>query len=313
MHTRRPIAIVGAGLIGRAWAIVFAQAGHPVRLYDMDAKAMANSHAYIADRLAELVEFGLMKEQPEAVLERITCEPDLALALIDTILVQENIRETVEAKIEIFARLDILAPGDAILASSTSWLPASTFTADLAGRERCLVAHPTNPPYLVPLVELCPTPWTSASAMQRAHEIYSAAGQTPVTLTREVHGFLLNRVQAAVLNECFNLYEQGLASADDIDKVLKDGLALRWSFMGPFETIDLNAPAGVPDYATRYGSQYLEASMKSPTFRWSEATISRLDAERRKHLAVSDIGNRSVWRDRRLMALLAHKRQAPMS
>jgi 3-hydroxyacyl-CoA dehydrogenase len=173
------------------------------------------------------------------------------------------------------------------------------------------VGHPTNPPYLVPLVELCPAPWTDPKAMERAHALYEAAGQTPVTLAREIHGFLLNRVQAAVLNECFSLFEQGLASSDDIDKVLKDGLALRWSFMGPFETIDLNAPAGVTDYAKRYGQQNRETVVDVQPFGWGDDTLARVDAERRKQLDIADIGTRSAWRDRRLMALAAHKRQAP--
>jgi 3-hydroxyacyl-CoA dehydrogenase len=149
--------------------------------------------------------------------------------------------------------------------------------------------------------------------MQSAHEIYSKAGQTPVTLSREIHGFLLNRVQAAVLDECFKLFEQGLASSDDIDKVLKDGLALRWSFMGPFETIDLNAPNGVNDYAKRYGPQNREAMAGGRPFDWSDETVARVDAERRQQLSITDIGTRSAWRDRRLMALAAHKRQAPAS
>jgi L-gulonate 3-dehydrogenase len=147
--------------------------------------------------------------------------------------------------------------------------------------------------------------------MARAHALYAAAGQTPVTLSREIQGFLLNRVQAAVLNECFSLFEAGLASSDDIDKVLKDGLALRWSFMGPFETIDLNAPAGVTDYARRYGPQNRETMVGSRPFDWSESTVARVDIERRKQLAASEISTRSAWRDRRLMALAVHKRKAP--
>ena len=305
-----PVAVVGAGLIGRAWAIVFARAGHPVRLHDLDAAAMDGSHAYIADRLDELAEHGLLDEAPGKVLARIRCESDLGAALRDVVLVQENVRETVEAKKTIFAQLDALAPPAAVLASSTSWLPASTFTEDLPGRARCLVAHPTNPPYLVPLVELCPAPWTDTHALQHAHAIYAAAGQTPVTLSREIHGFLLNRVQAAVLDECFKLFEQGLASAEDIDKVLKDGLALRWSFMGPFETIDLNAPGGVTDYAKRYGTQVRQTMANSRPFEWGAETLARLDADRREKLPIADIGTRSAWRDRRLMALAAHKRQA---
>jgi L-gulonate 3-dehydrogenase len=308
-----PIAVVGAGLIGRAWAIVFARAGHPVRLHDMDAATMAASLGYIEARLHDLAGFGLIDEAPAEVLARIRCEASLAEALRDVVLVQENVRETVADKQAIFAQLDALAPPDAVLASSTSWLPASTFTEGLAGRARCLVAHPTNPPYLVPLVELCPAPWTHPQTVQRAHALYEGSGQAPVTLAREIHGFLLNRVQGAVLNECFNLYAQGLASAEDIDKVLKEGLALRWSFMGPFETIDLNAPRGVADYAQRYGPGYREMVASTQPFDWSDATIARLEAERREQLAVDDIDARSAWRDRRLMALAAHKRRAPLS
>lgn len=309
----QPVAVVGAGLIGRAWAIVFARAGHPVRLHDADAATMAGSLAYIGERLDELAGFGLLQDTPAKVLARIRCEPSLADSVRGVVMVQENIRETVEAKTALFAQLDALAPPDAVLASSTSWLPASTFTAGLPGRARCLVGHPTNPPYLVPLVELCPAPWTDPQVMQRAHALYEGAGQTPVSLSREIAGFLLNRVQAAVLNECFSLFEQGLASAGDIDKVLKDGLALRWSFMGPFETIDLNAPQGVRDYAQRYGQQNRDTLADVPPFGWGEDTVARVDAERRAQLDVADIGKRSAWRDRRLMALAAHKRQAPLS
>lgn len=307
---RAPVAVVGAGLIGRAWAIVYARAGHPVRLHDKDAAAMPAGLAYIEARLRELAGFGLIDEAPSEVLARIRCEPDLAEALKDVALVQENVRETVPDKIAIFAKLDALAPPDAMLASSTSWLPASKFTEAIAGRARCFVAHPTNPPYLVPLVELCPAPWTDPAVMQRAHAFYAAAGQTPVTLAREIHGFLLNRVQGAVLDECFQLYAQGLASADDIDKVLKEGLALRWSFMGPFETIDLNAPGGLVDYAQRYGPGFRDAMADRLPFDWSEDTLARIGAERRAQLPATDIDARSAWRDRRLMALAAHKRQA---
>lgn len=310
---RQPVAVIGAGLIGRAWAIVFARAGHPVRLHDMDLPTMQNSHAYIEERLNELAEFDLLKDTPKAVLERITCVPDLAEALRDVALVQENVRETVEAKTAIFRQLDELAPKNAILASSTSWIPASEFTADVPGRERCLVAHPTNPPYLIPLVELCPAPWTASDVMQRAHDIYAGAGQSPVTLTREIPGFLLNRVQAAVLNECFKLHSDGLANSEDIDRVLKDGLALRWSFMGPFETIDLNAPAGILDYAKRYGQQIRETVGSEDSFDWAERDVAKVNDERRQKLEIEGIALRSAWRDRRLMALAAHKRQAPNS
>jgi len=307
------IAIVGAGLIGRAWAIVFARAGHPVAMTDVDAAALARAQALMGERLADLQEFGLIDASPAQVLARITCTASLGDTLMGAALAQENVRETLVAKQEIFAQLDALAPADCVIASSTSWIPASQYTATLAGRARCLVAHPTNPPYLIPLVELCPAPWTAPASVARARELYAGAGQQPVTLTREIHGFLLNRVQGAVLNECFNLYSQGLASAEDIDRVLKDGLALRWSFMGPFETIDLNAPGGVADYAARYGHTYRDVAAVHAPFAWDAATLARIEAERRAVLPQDRLEARSAWRDRRLMALLAHQRVAPAS
>ena len=307
---KQKIAIVGAGLIGRAWAIVFARAGHPVAMTDVDAAALSRTHALIGERLGDLKEFGLIDEAPEKVLARITCETSLAATLKDAALVQENVRETLPAKQEIFAQLDPLAPPDCIIASSTSWIPASKYTEGLAGRGRCMVAHPTNPPYLIPLVELCPAPWTTPAALAKARALYAGARQQPVTLTREIHGFLLNRVQGAVLNECFNLYAQGLASAEDIDKVLKEGLALRWSFMGPFETIDLNAPRGVADYAARYGASNTSLAQSHVPFAWDAETIRRIEAERRTVLGEDQLEARAAWRDRRLMALMAHKRDA---
>jgi 3-hydroxyacyl-CoA dehydrogenase len=310
MSQLEPIAVVGTGLIGRAWAIVFARAGHEVRLYDAQPAAIDPCMAFIQARLTDLREYGLLADAPTEVMARIRAVDTLAQALDGVALAQENIRETVQAKQAIYAQMDALAPPQAVLASSTSWIPASEFTADLKGRARCLVAHPTNPPYLVPLVELCPAPWTSTATMDRAHAIYAGAGQEPVRMTRELPGFLLNRVQAAVLNECFLLYQQGIASAADIDKVLKEGLALRWSFMGPFETIDLNAPAGVADYAERYGPSNQRVSRDFDTFDWNPETIAQIHNERREQLSLSDIEQRSAWRDRRLMALAAHKQRA---
>ena len=307
------IAIVGAGLIGRAWAIVFARAGHPVAMTDLDAAALERTRALIGERLADLAEFGLIEEAPADVLARITCDASLAGTVADAALVQENVRETLDAKREIFAQLDAAAPPGCVLASSTSWIPASQYTEGLAGRARCLVAHPTNPPYLIPLVELCPAPWTAPDTLGRARALYAGARQQPVTLTREIHGFLLNRVQGAVLNECFNLYAQGLASAEDIDKVLKEGLALRWSFMGPFETIDLNAPRGIVDYAARYGASNRELAAAHVPFAWEDGTLTRVEAERRAVLPEDQLEARTAWRDRRLMALMAHKRDAAKS
>lgn len=309
MAMNERIAIIGAGLIGRAWAIVFARAGCQVRLYDAAPQALAACQQLLLENISDLAQHGLIDEAPAEVLARITPVPTLAEAVEGAALVQENIRETLEAKRAIFAELDLLAGPDAILASSTSWLMASEFSAKLPGRHRIMVGHPVNPPYLVPLVEIAPAPWTSTEAVQRAHALYGQAGQTPVLLKKEITGFLLNRIQGAVLNEALNLYADGYASVQDLDKVLKDGLGLRWSFMGPFETIDLNAPEGVIDYAQRYGPTYRSVAQAQMPNDWDPAVLAGVEAERRAELSAPQLAERARWRDNRLMALVAHKRQ----
>jgi len=285
--------VVGAGLIGRAWAIVFARAGWQVRLYDrLFEQNLANSAAAtaaIAATLADMQDAGLLDEPLATIAARITPVATLGEACADAALVQENIAEDVTVKQTVFAAMDALAPPEAVLASSTSWLPASRFTEGLPGRQRCLVAHPTNPPNLVPLVEVCPAPWTADEVCQRAMACYAAVGQQPVLVKREIAGFLLNRIQGAVLNEMLNLFEDGVASAADLDRVMTHGLALRWSFMGPFETIDLNAPDGVIDYARRYGPSYVQLGQTQRGNDWSAETLARLEAERR-HTARSSTG-----------------------
>jgi len=304
------IGIVGAGLIGRAWAIVFARAGHEVAIHDTDPAALERSLAAAGDALADLRAAGLLPgQEPDAVRARIRPAGSLAEAVAGAAYIQENGPERVEAKRALFAEIDREAPGDAVIASSTSAILPSRFTADLAGRHRCLVAHPVNPPHLVPLVELCAAPWTAPETVERARLLLDAAGQVPITVRREVDGFILNRLQGALLNEALRLIEQGYVTADDLDKTMSHGLGLRWSFMGPMETIDLNAPAGVADYLDRYGPFYrgLWAEMQQAAC-WTSAIAGRIEAERRRDLPADRLAARQEWRDRRLMAFLAHRR-----
>jgi L-gulonate 3-dehydrogenase len=304
------IAIIGAGLIGRAWSMVFARAGRAVSLYDVDRRALPAALATIKGNLADLASNGLV-DDPDAALGRIVPTESLDEALRGAIYVQENGPEDLAIKRTLFRELDAKAAPDAILASSSSALRASLFTEDLTRRARCLVAHPVNPPYLVPLVELSPAPWTAPETVARTRALMEAVGQVPVSLAKEIPGFLLNRLQGALLGEAFRLVEQGYCSMEDIDRTVKDGLGLRWSFMGPFETIDLNAPGGIADYIRRYGAAYHEmAQSAGPPEKWSAALTDRLEAERRESLPAEQLGERAAWRDRRLMALLVHKRKA---
>jgi len=308
----RNTAIVGLGLIGRSWAISFARAGCEVRLWDADPQAADAALAYIEDVLPELAAHDLLEgAEPSAVMARLQPVADLSDALSDVGYVQENTPENVEVKREVFRTLDALAPAKTILASSTSALLPSRFVEELPGRARCLVCHPINPPYLIPAVEVCPSPWTAPEVVARAADFLRACGQAPLVMKREIDGFIMNRLQGALLEEAFRLVADGVASPEDVDVGLRDGLALRWSFMGPFETIDLNAPGGVRDYAARYQGIY--ANIFDSTRRrvdWSGPVMDRIEADRAARLPREKLGERQRWRDGVLMALLAHKRQS---
>ena len=306
------IAVVGAGLIGSAWAMVFARAGHAVRIWDPAAGASDAAMAVVRARLADLHAAGLISEASEAVAARVAVAESLEACLDGAAHVQENGPERVEVKRETFARLDALAGPEVVLASSTSGIPASAFTAGLAGRGRCLVAHPVNPPYLVPLVELVGAPWTDPAVVARTRALMARVGQVPVTALKETRGFVLNRLQAALVAEAFRLVRDGVMSVEDVDACVKEGLGLRWSFMGPFETIDLNAPGGVADYVARFGPLMGGITEEQAPYLYDAPTVARVAETRRAALAADRIPDRSAWRDRRLMALAAHKRDQPM-
>jgi L-gulonate 3-dehydrogenase len=305
-------AVIGAGLIGRSWAMVFARAGYDVALWDPVAQAVPAALEFITARLPELAEHDLLRgSTPEAVIGRMHPAASLEDAVAGAEWVQENGPERLDAKRDLFARLDRAAPAHCILASSTSTIPPSEFGDGLAGRARVLVAHPVNPPYLVPVVELSPAPFTDPDVVQRARAFMEGIGMVPATVQREVQGFILNRLQAALLGEAFRLVEDGIATPEDVDATIKHGLGLRWAFMGPFETIDLNAPGGLADYCARFGTVLHEMQQQMAPRPWHDDLVRRLHAERRVALPDDDHAERQAWRDRRLMALLAHKAAQP--
>jgi 3-hydroxyacyl-CoA dehydrogenase len=305
----RCAAIIGTGLIGQGWAIVFARMGWTVRLFDVNAAMLAEARALILQQLRELESQGLVKGA-DTIIERVHVAASLADAVKGARYIQENSPEKVDVKRALFLELDAVAEPDAIIGSSTSSIPASQFTEHLAGRHRCLVAHPVNPPYLIPVVELCPAPWTDAAALEGASDVMTDIGQKPVRVRREIEGFILNRLQGALLHEAFRLAKEGIASAEDIDTTVKDGLGLRWSFMGPFETIDLNAPGGIADYCARYGGLYQSIGAdQSECVAWDGALVDALEQERRSLLPQEDLGKRRFWRDEKLMRLMRHKQE----
>jgi L-gulonate 3-dehydrogenase len=302
------VAIVGAGLIGRAWAMIFSRAGWEVALHDPHPGALEEAVGTCAAGLEALEREGLC-EDAAAASARITARRSLAEALDGVAYVQENGPEDVAIKKALFAEMDALCPPEVILASSTSAIQCSLFTQDLPGRARCLVAHPVNPPHLVPIVELSGAPWTDPAVVARARAIFEEIGQAPIEVRREIDGFILNRLQAALLTEAFRLVEEGYVTPQDLDLTVSQGLGLRWSFMGPFETIELNAPGGIPDYCARYGPFFRRfcAEPAGPEV-WDEERMRRVfeawgdDPEPQAQRA------KTSWRDGRLAALSAHKR-----
>ncbi len=305
------IAVIGSGLIGRAWCIVFARAGFEVNVWDQFPLQTSQAMAFIADRLPELRAAGLLADEPETVLARIHPVASMWEAVRDADYIQENGPERADIKRPLFEELERAARPDAIIASSSSGIPASAFTEHLKTRNRCLIAHPVNPPYLIPLVEICPAPWTDPAVTARTREIMIEAGQVPATVKKEVEGFALNRLQGALLAEAFRLVADDVISPADLDALVKDGLGLRWSFMGPLETIDLNAPGGLADYCNRYGPLYATMQEQMQPLEWDAALVDRLHADRRAELPANMQPVRQEWRDRRLMALLAHKAGQP--
>jgi L-gulonate 3-dehydrogenase len=297
------IACVGAGNVGRSWAVVFARAGRRVVLWDPSAAALEAALAAIEVSFADLHAAGLL-DDPREALDLISVAPTLEAALDKVDYVQESALEALSVKQALFAQMDALAPAHAVIASSTSAIPGSAFLEEVPGRARCLVAHPVNPPHLIPLVEICPAPWTDPDAVARTRALMEAVGQAPVVLAKEAQGFLLNRLQWALLGEAMHLVGEGYCTAEDVDRVLTQGLALRWAFIGPFEVGHLNAAAGLAGYfgGLAEAMSRVQGSLRTD-YPPSEDLVAKLHAELAARHPVETLPSRQAWRDRRIMRL----------
>ena len=191
-----------------------------------------------------------------------------------------------------------------LLSSSSSAMPISLITQNLKGKERCIISHPANPPHLIPCVEISPGDQTTEKTINKTKEVFEKIGYSIVLVKKEIDGFILNRLQGALLNEAIRLYSEGYASADHIDSTVRDGLGLRWAFMGPFETIDLNAPGGIKDYIKRYGNIFLEMAKNQNVIPdWSEENAKKLEEERRVFLSEGELRSRAEKRNDLLKSL----------
>ena len=297
------IGVIGGGLIGASWAAIFSKSGFNVFVYD--------PFPAVFDTYNERVK--LFLEELKSIQPEINVEDSLSRISIGVTLehlcksveyIQESAPEILNIKQELFAKLDNLAPDHVIIASSSSAMPISSITQNLKGQHRCIIAHPANPPHLIPCVEICPGPNTSNVAIEKAKSVFDISGASSVNVKKEIDGFVLNRLQGALLNEALRLYSDGYASSDEIDATIRDGLGLRWAFMGPFETIDLNAPGGIRDYMARYGPMYMDmAKTQTKLPDWSDKAGEMLEQERRKILPEDQLQERAKKRNFLLKSL----------
>lgn len=298
-----PVAVLGAGSIGVSFAILFACRGFDVAVYDPFEDALPRAAADLRERLKQLA-----LADPADVEARVRFTADLDDALAGATFVQECAPERVDLKQELMEQAAVRTPAEVPLASSSSAIVPSRLAEglDVSVAARILVGHPGNPPYLLPVIEVVPSAVTAEAIIRRATEIYRSAGLRPVLVRREVEGFLFNRLQGALLREAYCLVRDGVATVDDIDEVVRSGLGLRWSFIGPFETADLNTRGGIESHAAKMGPAYArmgaERGQHDP---WTPDLIAEVTAQRRALLDLDDWDERVRWRDRQLIRMRA--------
>ena len=297
------VGVIGGGLIGASWAAIFSKSGFNVFVYDPFPDVFETYKSRVTSFLEELKSIDETINIEES-LNRISANVTIEDLCSNVEYIQESAPEILSVKQELFAKLDNLAPDEVVIGSSSSAMPISSITQNLKGQHRCIIAHPANPPHLIPCVEICPGENTSNKTIEKTKEIFTASGASIVNVKKEIDGFILNRLQGALLNEAMRLYSDGYASSDEIDATIRDGLGLRWAFMGPFETIDLNAPGGIKDYISRYGPMYIEmAKNQTKIPDWSEEAGKKLEIERRKLLGHEELENRAKKRNQLLKSL----------
>ena len=297
------IGVIGGGLIGASWAAIFSKSGFNVFVYDPFSDVFDTYKSRVTLFLEELKSIDETINVEES-LNRIRANVTIEDLCSNVEYIQESAPEILSVKQELFAKLDNLAPEEVVIGSSSSAMPISSITQNLKGQHRCIITHPANPPHLIPCVEICPGANTSEKTIEKTKEIFTASGASIVNVKKEIDGFILNRLQGALLNEAMRLYSDGYASSDEIDATIRDGLGLRWAFMGPFETIDLNAPGGIKDYISRYGPIFVEmAKNQTKIPDWSEQAGEKLELERRKILSHDELEGRAKKRNQLLKSL----------
>ncbi|GAB5458792.1 MAG: 3-hydroxyacyl-CoA dehydrogenase [Henriciella sp.] len=305
--TTSKILIVGSGTIGFGWGVAFFMKGLSVEIYDQDETRAEQCVQAIGAECKALSERGLTKSvSTQGAGLRAVAKAELANR--EPNFVFEAVPENLDTKRSVLLELEQVLPSDTIIASSTSALLPSDIAQQMRLPERFIVAHPFNPSYLIPLVEIVPGPNTSESTINRTMNLLTSIGLQPAKLEKEVSGFVANRLQAAVINEAMSLVDQGVASVETIDLCMSECLGLRWAFLGPFETMDLNAESGMAQYAASFSSSYHRLGQQlNVASAWSDSAISAVVAHfEKKYDEVSRYDRRKL-RDETIAAILGTK------
>ncbi len=300
------VVILGAGFIGLSFAAAFSDAGATVTLVDPDAPRRAAAPDGIDAQKDAMATAGLTRgaEGPVDVTDAA------GIALERAALVLECGPEDLQIKQAIFADLLAKAGPECLLATASSAIQMSRILPDAAAQARCFVAHPVNPPAILRLIELCPAPGTTPRTMERAAAVFGDLGFTSVVLGHEIEGFVMNRLQGAVLREAYRLVDEGVTDVAGVDNVMRLALGPRWALSGPFETAELNTPGGIRAHAARMGLAYKRmGEARGETVDWSAALIDRVATERRALCCEEELPRRARWRARAVARLVALRDQ----
>src|SRR5208282_2094250 len=296
------VAVVGAGLIGISWAALFLANGLRVRVYDPRPELERAVLQGLADASPALQQLGYATAGLE---RRLRIECDLEAAARDADLVQESGPEQIDFKRECFARLEQSAKPNALLFSSTSSLRATQIAREMKHPGRMMVAHPFNPPHVMPLVEIVPGQGTAQEAVREAVAFYRALGKAPVVLHCEINGFVGNRLQAAVLRESIYLVQQGVVSVEELDTLVTNSLGLRWAAVGPFKGIHLGGgTGGITHFLTHLGPMFEGLFDELGEARITPETIAQLAQQTEAAYGAMPNPRLAAERDRKQLGIL---------
>lgn len=306
------IACVGAGLIGQGWATLFSSQGFEVILQDVSESVLEESTRGIRSTLMFLETHHLLKQEgPDTVLGRIKTCTRIGDAVCRADYVQESVPDRYEIKKEVFKEMDGAAPDHAILASSSSGLLMTEIQKVTKRPQRCVLVHPMLPVHLIPVVEIVGGNQTSRETVMAAYHLMKELRRTPVLLKREVPGYIVNRLQAALLREAISLVDKGIASAEDVDRAFCMGPGLRDPLVGPFLRIHL-AGKGVEGFIENYSQSYrfrwetMETWTSIPPSAAKEIVKGVKEMEVVRTKTLEEITN---WRDENLIRLLKVMRE----